>query len=164
MTSDASGSLDSSDGPTADGPTRARPICGATAPSQGPAYPQNCNGVDQLVLSSPQIVVADGGAGAAPGSEAIVSVSLVDPPGAPGIGYPCVGFQADDPRVTFDVDDPVFSNAYATLSGQTMVLQIGVRFGASIPLGTVVRFTAWIDVLNGGCTNGNDLSWNVQVQ
>lgn len=164
VTLDASDLLDSSATPSSDGPTLARPICGATAPSHGPAYPQNCTGVDQLVLSGAQIVGADGGAGAAPGSSATVSVSLTDPAGGSGVGYPCVGFEADDPRVTFDVGDPVFSDAYAILSGRTMVLQIGVQFGATIAPGTVVRFTAWIDVLNGGCTNGSDLSWDVLVQ
>jgi hypothetical protein len=135
-----------------------RPFCGGTVT---PGQSDWCTGVDMVTFSNPR--VADpGGRAVSAGHTAVVQVTLENT-SMRGIDYPCVGFAADNPGVTFVGDDPVGPDLYALAPGLSLSKQIDVQLAASIPSGTVVQFTAWADVLHSGCTNGAQIQWNVTV-
>jgi hypothetical protein len=121
--------------------------------------PEVCPGFEQLVLSNPSVQALDGGP-VTPGASGTVQVLLTNP-SLQGLSYPCVGFAADDPAVSFG-PNPGFSR-YAILPGESIGFSIGVTFGASIAPGTVVRFAAWADEASTDCANGAFLEWDVTV-
>jgi hypothetical protein len=76
--------------------------------------------------------------------------------------YPCVGFAADDPRVSFQTTNPN-NSTYLINPGASTTTGSLVTFSPSIAAGTVVRFAAWVDLMNVGCTNGAEFQWDVVV-
>jgi hypothetical protein len=134
-----------------------RPVCGG---SITPGQAQACRGIDKLTLSNPQVRDVEGGP-VARGRSGTIEVLLANPT-SQGFGYPCVGFAADNAGVSFGSDNPSWF-LYAIVAGASATFGTSVNFSSSIPPGTVVHFTAWIDVLHAGCTNGTQLQWDVTV-
>ncbi len=88
------------------------------------------------------------------------------------IAYPCVGFAADNPGVSFVVGDggtaggltnPEFLGLYALTARSSGTASLQVHFAASIPHGTVIRFAAWADSMNSACPNGAEIEWAVTL-
>jgi hypothetical protein len=121
-----------------------------------------CSGLNGVTLASPQLLSGD--AGAVPsGWSATIQVVLTDT-ASQSFDYPCVGFAADDPRVTFSASSSNPSNAaYVIHPGESVTFSSLVRFAPGIPAGTSVRFAAWADQLNVGCTNGAEFQWIMSV-
>ena len=141
-----------------------RPSCG------GHDSGASCSADEAATLSSPMVVGGDGGA-LLPGRDATVSVILTASD-AGTIQYPCVGFAADNPGVSFVVSDagvaggltnPEFLGSYVLPAGGSAMASLDVRFAASIPHGTVIRFAAWADSLNSACPNGAEIEWDVTL-
>lgn len=141
-----------------------RPSCGGYDSGAG------CSADEAATLSSPRVVGGEGGA-LSPGRDATVSVILTASD-AGTIPYPCIGFAADNPGVSFVVGDagvaggltnPEFLGSYVLPAGGSAIASLDVRFAASIPHGTVIRFAAWADSLNSACPNGAKIEWDVTL-
>jgi hypothetical protein len=133
-----------------------RPACGAPSSHTDGGV---CSGSDQLTLSAPQLVVDAGGLPAGWSGEVVV---VLTDSTARSYDYPCVGFAADDPRVSFQTTNPT-NSVYVIRPGEHATFSSLVKFSSAIPAGTVVRFAAWVDLLNVGCTNGAELQWDATV-
>jgi len=140
-----------------------RHVCVANGTGALITQSHDCRGVDQLTISNPKVGDVEGGP-VAPGTSGRVEVLVTVPQSSQGWGYPCVGFAADNAGVSFTESDPVFNNAFGLAAGQSETFSIGVQVSSSLLHGTVVRFVAWADSLNQGCTNGAELNWNVTLQ
>jgi hypothetical protein len=121
--------------------------------------PKACPGFEQLVLSDPSLRDLEGGP-VTPGANGTLHLLLTNP-SSMALSYPCVGFAADNPGVSFG-PNPAFSQ-YAILPGASIGFSIGVTLSANIAPGTVVRFAAWADEASSNCTNGAILEWDVTV-
>lgn len=148
---------DGSAGPGGDGSTVARPVCGGSITAEA-----TCTGVDQLTLFNPQ-VKNDAGGPISAGQSGTIEITVTNN-GTQIVPYPCIGFAADDARVSFTDTNPVFMRRYALTLSTSLSVSLGAQWGVSIPPGTVVHLTAWADVLHGGCTQGAELHWDVTVQ
>jgi hypothetical protein len=137
----------------------ARPLCGGGDAGGG------CTGADAAAFSNPKVADVDGGA-LAPGGAGTVSVVLSAP--TMSLSYPCVGFAAENPGVSFGPGDggpmdPTFVGIYSLLMGMSTTVSMQVHFAASIPHGTVIRFAAWADSLNSACGDGTKVEWDVTL-
>ena len=140
------------------GPPR-RPVCGGGPPYSGASH--NCADAGKLTLSNPTSRPARGGK-VRPGDTVLLAVRLTNS-AERGFAYPCVGFAADAPGVAFSGPNPVFTGGYAIKPGETSTFEIDAQLSASIPPGTVVHVTAWVDSLHAGCTNGATLGWAIKL-
>jgi hypothetical protein len=150
------GSPGPGDGAT-DGSTGARPVCGGSITPEA-----TCTGVDQLTLSDPQVKNLEGGPISA-GQAGTIEI-LITNGSAQAVAYPCIGFATDDTRVSFTGTNPVFTGSFSITPSVSLSAKIDAQWKASIPSGTVVHLTAWVDVLHGGCTQGAELHWDVTVR
>jgi hypothetical protein len=120
-----------------------------------------CEATAVATLSSPQVTGPEGGP-PAPGMDGTISVVLSAP--SEGISYPCVGFAADNPGVSFSPGtDPEFIGIYALGQGQSATVPIATHFASSIAHGTLLHFAAWVDSLNSACSDGAQLEWDVTM-
>jgi hypothetical protein len=133
-----------------------RYVCGI------PPSTMQCSGLDGVTFGSPLLVGADGGA-LPPGWSATLKVVFTNTT-SQSFDYPCVGFAADDSRVTFSASPANPSqSAYVIQPGASVTFSTLVNFASTLPAGTVVRFAAWADQLNYGCTNGAEFQWTMAV-
>jgi hypothetical protein len=78
-----------------------------------------------------------------------------------------VGLLADNPAVTIlggpARDNPAW-DFFGIPPGETLEVNMSFRYEESIASGATVRFIAWLDVLSSGCTNGNEIEFDVDVE
>ena len=120
-----------------------------------------CDGLEALTLSGGRIHDQRGRA-IGPGDAGTIEVRVMNTGPRP-VNYPCVEFTADHAGVKFGADNPK-ATVYALAPGAATTFAAVVTVAASMRPGTVVRLTARLDVLHGGCTNGRSLAWTAVVR
>lgn len=140
-----------------------RPFCGDSVSDANAAW---CMGIENVVLATGDLTDASGDGVVSPGEEATLVVTMRNESDA-GYNYPCIGLLADNPDVTIiggeARDNPAW-DFYAIPAEATLEVQMSFRVGADVQPGTHVHFVTWFDVLNSGCTNGNEFEFEVLVQ
>jgi hypothetical protein len=140
-----------------------RPLCGGSADPTNAAW---CEGVESVALIRGALADASGDGRVSPGEEASVRIGIRND-GTVSVNYPCVGLLADDPAVTI-IGGEAHQNPewdfFAIPPGEMLELVMSFSFGASMLPGTTVRFVAWLDVLNSGCTNGNEIEFDIPIE
>jgi hypothetical protein len=140
-----------------------RPLCGGSVSAGNEAW---CTGIENVVLSKGTLTDASGDGNVSPGEEASVVIVMRND-GADDYNFPCVGLLADNPAVTIiggeARDNPAW-NFFGIGGGQSLEVTMSFRCGESIAPGTTVHFVAWLDVLKAGCTNGNEIEFDVEIE
>jgi hypothetical protein len=122
---------------------------------------QPCVGTNQLDLSNPSVSGPDGGSPSANQAGAI-SVVLTNN-GAKAYAYPCVGFAANNPAITFAKVPAV--SVYSLAPGASATFSTRLQFAPSVSTGTVVHFTASVGVPDATCMIvTKQLGWDVTLQ
>jgi hypothetical protein len=141
----------------------ARPLCGGSISSGNERW---CVGIENVTLSKGELTDASGDGLVSPGEEAAVDIVMRND-GPDAYNYPCVGLLADNPAVTIvggEAHDNPAWDFFTIAAGQSLTVTMTFRLDESIPRGARIRFVAWYAILKAGCTNGNDIEFDVDVE
>jgi hypothetical protein len=139
-----------------------RPLCGGSVVPSNAAW---CVGIEYIVLSVGALQDASGDGRVAPGEDASIVITIENQT-AELHNYPCIGLLADNPDVTIlggEAHDNPAWDFFGIAPGQTLEVKMRFQVGASVVSGTTVHFVTWLDVLKAGCTNGNELEFELDV-
>jgi hypothetical protein len=142
---------------------RDRPLCGGSASQANATW---CSGIQNIVLAVGELDDANGDGQLSAGEEATLSIEMHNQSDQ-NYNYPCVGLLTDTPALTIlggeGQDNPAWEY-YSILGQQTLATRLRLRVGSDVESGTRVRFVAWVDVLNAGCTNGSELRFEFVIE